>query len=566
VTGATLVRRRPQVSLLEHVASTDHKRLGLATVVTALGFFFAAGLLALLMRSELAVSGLQIVSEETYNQLFTIHGSTMFFLFASPMALGVGLYFVPLQIGASDLMWPRAALLGYWLFLGGGITLWSGFLTESGAADFAWFAFYPLSDSVHAPGTGADFWVLGVALSQAGVFLMGACLLATIIRRRAPGMTLLRMPVFTWSQVATVLMVVPAFPVVVAAMLLLYVDRNWTDVFSVPGGTVTWQHLFWFYAHPLVYVVFFPLVGAVGEVIATFSRRRFFGYSVTILSLLVFAALSTSVWGHHMMTQETVDNRFFSLTSTAIAVPAGIEYFAFIGTMWGGRIRLRAPMLFALGFMLLFLIGGLSGIFVASPPLDYHVHDSYAVVAHFHYTLFGGTVFGLFAAIYYWFPKVTGRLLGESLGRWHALLMFVGALLTFIPMFFLGYEGMPRQVADYAGFRGWDALNVVATVGAWTIFASLVLFLVNLFRSLRLGERAGPDPWEGQTLEWLTSSPPPRHNFSGLVPVRSYSPLLDLRHAGEDPHAVAAGRGLLATEAAPTAEEADPDEHGKAPS
>ena len=519
--------------MIEFVSSTDHKRIGLTTACTALAFFFLAGLLALVMRSELATPELDVVSREAYNQLFTIHGSTMLFLFASPLAVGVGLYFVPLQIGARDLVWPRLALFGYWIYLGGGLVLWSGFLTEQGAADFAWFAFYPLSDANSAPGTGADFWVLGVGLSQAGVFFQGVALLATIVRRRAPGMTLLRMPVFTWSEVATLFMVVTSFPVVVGAMALLYVDRNWADVFTREGGAVTWQHLFWFYAHPLVYVVFFPLLGAVGEVVSTFSRRRYFGYRVTVLGLLAFAVLSTSVWGHHMFVTGAVDNRFFSLTSTAIAVPAGIEYFAFAATMWGGRIRLAPPMLFALGFMLLFLIGGLTGVFVASPPLDYHVHDSYVVVAHFHYTLFGGTVFGLFAAVYYWFPKVTGRLLGEGLGRLQAGLMFVGALVTFIPMFFLGHEGMPRQVSSYAAFHGWGTLNVIATVGAFTLFAAFAVFLVNLTRSLRAGAPAGADPWDAQALEWATTSPPPRHNFDSLPPVRSYAPLLDLRHVRE---------------------------------
>jgi cytochrome c oxidase subunit I len=332
-------------------------------------------------------------------------------------------------------------------------------------------------------------------------------------------------------------MVLPAYPVILAAMVLLFVDRHAADVFGLPGGAVTWQHLFWFYAHPLVYVVFFPVLGAVGETIATFSRKRFFGYPVTQLALLVFAALSTSVWAHHMFTQQTVNNKFFSLTSTAIAVPAGIEYFGFLGTMWGGRIRLRAPMLFALGFVVLFLIGGLSGVFVGSPTLDYHVHDSYVVVAHFHYTLFGGTVFGLFTAIYYWFPKVTGRVLGEGLGRLHFVLMFGGGLLTFIPWFFLGHEGMPREIADYAPWRGWDTLNLISTIGAYLLFASFVVFLVNVRRSLRHGPPAGPDPWDGQTLEWMADSPPRRHNFDRLPPIRSAAPLLDLRLEGRDPHA-----------------------------
>jgi len=527
---------KPRATLLERFTTTEHKRLGIATTVTAVCFFFAGGLLALVMRTELAHSGLQVVSTDTYNQLFTIHGSTMFFLFASPVVMGVGMYFVPLQVGADGLVWPRAALLSYWVYLLAGLTLWSGFLTQSGAAKWAWHAFYPLSDANASPWLGGDLWLIGVGLSQAAVLVMACCILATIVRRRAPGMTVLRLPLFTWSMIATILMVIPAYPVIVAATTLLFIDRNFADVFTTGGGSVTWQHLFWFYAHPLVYVVFFPLVGAVGETIATFSRRRFFGYRVTQVSLLAFAALSTSVWGHHMMTQQDVNNRFFSFTTTAIAVPAGIEYFGFLGTMWGGRIRLRTPMLFALGFVVLFLIGGLTGIFVGSPPLDYHVHDTYFVVAHFHYTLFGGTVFGLFTAIYYWFPKVTGRLLGEKLGRWHFAFMFAGALLTFIPWFFLGHEGMPREIADYPAWRGWDTLNILSTIGAYLLFVSFILFLVNVFRSLRLGELAGPDPWEGQTLEWIADSPPPRHNFDRLPPVKSFAPLLDLRLEGKDPH------------------------------
>jgi cytochrome c oxidase subunit 1 len=348
-------------------------------------------------------------------------------------------------------------------------------------------------------------------------------------------MTPLRMPLFTWSELVTVFMVLTAFPVFLVTMLLLYVDRHFGTVFTSTGGPITYQYLFWFYGHPVVYVVFFPLVGVVGEVIATFSRRRFFGFSVTVLSLLLFSALSMAVFGHHMFTTQSAPNNYFSLTSTMLLVPAGIEYFAFIATMWGGRIQLRPPMLFALGFVLLFLIGGLTGIWVASPPLDYHAHDSYFVVAHFHYTLFGGTVFGLFAAIYYWFPKVTGRLLGETLARWHFGLMFTGALLAFIPMFFLGEEGMPRRVADYLSVHDWTTLNMLSSVGAYTIFTSIALFLVNVVRSLRGGAVAGPDPWLGQTLEWATTSPPPRHNFARLPEIRSHTPLFDLRERGRDP-------------------------------
>lgn len=527
-------------ALVEQLTSTDHKRVGITTIVTALVFFFLAGLLALVMRSELAAPGLQFLEEDTYNQVFTMHGSTMFFLFASPAVLGVALYMVPLQLGAAGIVWPRLPLAGYYMFLAGGVTMWSGFLTQNGAAHAAWHAFYPLTDHNESPWIGTDLWILGMVLSAAGVFLMAASVMATVVRRRAPGMTLMRMSLFTWSMVVTIFMILVAYPVLVVAMVLLFIDRNAVDIFSVPGGAVTWQHLWWFFAHPLVYVVFFPLVGAVGEIVATFSRRRYFGFSVTVVALLAFAALSTSVWGHHMFTQQTVDNRFYSWSTTTIAIPAGIEYFATIATMWGGRIHLRSPMLFALGFLLLFLIGGLTGVFVASPPLDYHVHDSYVVVGHFHYTLFGGTVFGLFAAIHYWFPKVTGRLLDERLAKAQALLMFAGALLTFIPFFFLGHDGMPREVADYAAFRGWGTLNVVSTVGAFTLLVAFLIFIVNVLRSRRAGVPSGSDPWEGHTLEWVADSPPRRHNFDALPPVRSFAPLLDIRHEGKDPLAVAA--------------------------
>ncbi len=527
---------RRRAGLLEVLSSTDHKRIGLLTTVTAFCFFLVGGSLALTMRAELASPGLQFLSEHTYNELFTMHGSTMFYLFAAPVVMGVGLYFVPLQIGAARLLWSRLALAGYWLFAAGGVLMYSGFLTQQGAATFGWTAYFPLSDSNATPGIGVDFWVIAVILATTGVLLQALSLGATIVRLRAPGMTMLRMPLFTWSELVTVFMVITGFPVLIVAMILLYLDRRGASIFSsTPEGSVTWQHLFWFYGHPVVYVVFFPLVGVVGEVIATFSRRRFFGFRTTILSLLLFSAISMSVWGHHMFATDQVSNRYFSLTSTVLLVPAGIEYFGFLATMAGGRIRFASPMLFAIGFVLLFLIGGLTGIMVASPPLDYHVHDTYFVVAHFHYTLFGGTVFGLFAAIHYWFPKVTGRFLDERLAKVTFALLFIGALVTFIPMFFLGSEGMTRRVADYLPLHDWGTLNLISTFGAFTIFLGVLAFLVNLMRSLRLGAPAGPDPWEGQTLEWATSSPPSRHNFSALPPIRSHTPLFDLREEGLDP-------------------------------
>lgn len=550
--SAPAVPVRPRATAWELLAGSDHKRLGTATLATAVGYFLGGGAMALVMRGELAQPGMQLVDYALYNQLFTIHGSTMLLIFAPAAVMGLALYMVPLQIGASELVWPRLAQLGYWLYAPSGLLLWSGFAVSSGAAATGWHAFYPLTSINQQPGQGMDLWIAGVFLSQLAILLWAVSLLATIVRRRAPGMTLLRIPFFTWSIVATVFMVITTYPVLEGALVALYIDRHVGSVFGLPGGAVTWQYLFWFYAHPLVYVIFFPVMGAVAEIIATFSSRRLFGHRTSVLAVLVFAALSSSVWGHHMFVQQTVDNRYFALTSTAIAVPASIEYFAFMATMWGGRVRLFAtPMLFALGFAITFLIGGLSGIFVASPPIDYDVHDTYVVVAHFHYTVFGGTVWGLMAAIYYWFPKWTGRRLGDTLGRWHAGLMLAGTLATFTPWFALGMMGMRREVADYPDLPGWAAWNSVSTAGAAVMGLSFVLFLVNVARSLRHGAPAGADPWRGQTLEWVASSPPPRHNFDRLPPVRSYAPLLDLRQRGIDPHAHDAHARLAAAEAAP---------------
>jgi len=376
-----------------------------------------------------------------------------------------------------------AMLFGVCVYFG--LALYSGFLTQNGAAKFGWTAFYPLSDAQHAPGYGVDLWIFGVLLAGAGAMLLAGCVLATALRLRAPGMTLLRMPVFTWSMVVTCLMVLTAFPALFAVMGMLFVDRHWAGVFEGSGGPIEYQHLFWFFGHPVVYVTFFPFVGAVAEVIAVFSRKRFFGYEALVFSLLVFAGLSMSVWAHHMFATGQVVNKYFSLTSTLLVIPAGIEYFDLIGTMWGGKIALRTPMLFAVGFVLLFLIGGVTGIFLASPPLDYHVTDSMFVVAHFHYTLFAGSLFGFFAGAYYWWPKVFGHLLGEGLGKLHFALMFVGANLTFFPMFIMGYEGMPRRVADYANTGDLAWLNTLSTIGSYVIALSVLTFVANVWLSAR---------------------------------------------------------------------------------
>ncbi len=522
--------RAQRPSALGLLASTDHKSMGLLTGITAVGFFFLAGLLALLMRAELASPGLQVVSFDTYNQVFSMHGSTMFYLFAAPVTMAVGLYLVPLQVGAPGVTWPRLALGAYWVYATGGLIMYAGFLTTQGANKAAWTGVDLLNNVGASPGTGQDYWIIGVTLATLGVILQAACILATIVRSRVPGMTMLRLPVFCWGELVAVLMVMASFPVLILTMVFLYLDRHGTSILTAE----TFEHLFWFYGHPVVYVVFFPFIAAVGEIVATFAGKRFFGYRAMVMSFLAFAALSVSVWGHHMFTMGITSTKYFALTTLAIIVPAGIEYFDMMGTMWGGKIRLRAPMLFAIGMLLTFLIGGLTGMFVASPPLDYHVHETYFVIGHFHYTLFGATVFGLFAAVYYWFPKVTGRCLGETLGRWHAGLMFVGAQLTFLPMFFLGHDGMVRRVADYPADAGWNVLNIVATIGAVTLFLSFAIFILNAARSLRLGLLSGNDPWGGHTLEWWTTSPPPRHNFETLPPVRSYAPLLDVREGDTD--------------------------------
>lgn len=515
------------------LASTDHKRIARSAIAIAFVFFIAGGVLALLMRSQLAADG-GVVSQNTYNQLFTMHGSTMVYLFMVPTALAVGLYFVPLQVGAAEIAGPRIALAGLWLFICGGTSMWSGFLTSGGAASASWWGFDPLSDSLHSPGSGMELWIFGVMLVTLGQILWAGCILASALRRRAPGMTLLRMPVFTWTMVATCLLTVFAFPALLVALGLLWAQRHFGGVLVGDVGAVDYQNLFWFYGHPVVYVMFFPFVGMVGEIISTFSGRRFFGYLAFVVALLMFAGLSMTVWAHHMFTMGQSTNEYFSLTSTALIVPAGIEYFDFLATLWRGRLRFTTPFLFVLAFIVQFLVGGLTGIILASPPLDYGLNMSYFVIAHFHYTIFAGSAFGLFGGIYYWFPKVTGVLLRERLGKFHFALMLLGTNLTFFPMFILGAEGMTRRIALYPASTGWQALNVVETVGAFVIALSVLVFIFNVAISLRDPLEAGDDPWEAQTLEWATTSPPPRHNFSSLPPIRSYAPLLDLREAREE--------------------------------
>jgi cytochrome c oxidase subunit 1 len=510
------------------LVSTDHKVIGLRMAVTALLFFLGGGVLALLLRSELAEPGLQVVSHQGYDELFTMHGSTMIFLVVIPVALAFCVYLVPLQIGAATISGPRWALLGSWLIALGGVVMWAGWLTREGAGSAGWYAYDPLSDTPSTPGPGMDLWICGVILATAGAIVLGWCILLTTLRRRTPGMTMLRMPVFTWTALATALLVVFSFPSLVVAMALLLLDRHGASLLH----PISYQHLFWFYGHPAVYVMFFPFVGMAAEAASVFSARRFFGYKAFVPALLAFTALSMSAWAHHMFTTGAIPVELFSLTSTALIVPAGIEYFDIIATMWRGAIRLTTSMLFVVAFLVQFLLGGLSGIFVASPTLDFQAQDSYIVVAHFHYTLMAGSIFALFAGLYLWWPKFTGRRLSEGLGRAHFWLLAIGTNLTFLPQFLLGYDGMARRLPDYPAGTGWQGLNVASTVGAFLIAAGTLAFLAAVAGSFLRDRDAAPDPWgTGCTLEWAAASPPARWNFTEpLPPVRSYAPLDDLRH------------------------------------
>jgi cytochrome c oxidase subunit I len=510
--------------------STDHKRIGLTLGVCSLFFFLLGGVFALLMRTQLAQPDMHFVSDNSYDQLFTMHGSTMIYLFVTPMAIALAMYLVPLQIGAVNLSGARLALAGLWTWLCGGLVMQQGWFASGGAGRDGWTSIAPLSNGTNTPGVGQDLWVIGVILAAAGMLAMAACVLATVARRRAPGMSLLRMPVFTWTALVSVLMVVAAFPILVLAMVLLYIDRHGGHIFSGFAGAIDYQDLFWFFGHPVVYVMFFPYLGGAAEAIAVNSHKRWFGYTAFVASIMAFAALSMAVWSHHMYVTGGVTNQYFAFTSTLLLVPAGIEYFDVVGTLIGGSIVLRTSMLFALTFFIQFLIGGLSGIFVASPVLDYQAYGTYIVVAHFHYTLFAGSIFGFFAGVYHWFPKFTGALLRESLGKLQLILMVIGTNLTFFPMFFLGNEGMPRRVSRYPTHPGWGTLNLLETIGAGIIALGVLVFLVNVVVSLRRRVAAGDDPWLGHTLEWATSSPPPPLNFEHpLPPIRSYAPLLDLR-------------------------------------
>jgi cytochrome c oxidase subunit 1 len=519
--------------LLGWLTTTDHKKIGISYMVTAFVFFMFGGVLALVVRAELYSPGSQLVSEGTYNQVFTMHGSVMMYLFIVPFAFGFANFIVPLHIGADEMAFPRLNALSYWLYLFGGLTMVTGFLTADGAASFGWTAYVPLADSIRTPSVGADLWLMAIVLTGLSSVLGAVNIVATVSAMRAPGMSMFRMPIFTWNMLVTSVLVLIAFPVLTAACLMLLADRLLqAHIFDAAAGgsPILWQHLFWFFGHPEVYIAALPFFGIITEVLAVFSWRPVFGYKGLVFATLGIASLSVGVWAHHMFATGAVEVGFFSGFSYLIAVPTGVKFFNWIGTIWKGRLTFPTPMLFAVGFLLLFLLGGLTGVILASPPVDFHLHDSYFVVAHMHYVLFGGSAFALFAGIYYWYPKFTGKRLHEGWGKLHFALMFVGFNLTFLVQHRLGLEGMPRRVADYLPSDGFTTLNRVSSVGSALLGASTLPFLWNLWRTHRRGLPAGDDPWGGHTLEWATTSPPPPHNFDHLPPIRSNRPVWDLNH------------------------------------
>ena len=536
--GPRMVSNVPKKSfgkaVVNWMTSTDHKVIGYMYLITSVMWFFIAGLMALAIRAELAVPGMQIISLEQYNQLFTMHGTIMLFLFATPLFVGFGNVIMPLQIGAPDVSFPRLNMFAYWLFLFGGLLVVAGFFTPGGAASFGWFAYAPLSNAVNSPEVGADLWLLGLTLGGLGTILGSVNFITTIFTMRAPGMTMFRMPIFTWTILITSLLVLIAFPVLAAALAVAFIDRQYGAVIFAPenGGAILWQHLFWFFGHPEVYIIALPFFGIASEIIPTFARKPLFGYKGLIFATMAIGALSVAVWAHHMYVTGSVYLPFFAATTMLIAVPTGVKFFAWIGTMWRGSISFDTPMLWTMGFLFTFLFGGLTGVILSAPPLDFAVSDSYFVVAHFHYTVFGTVVFMMFAGFYFWWPKMTGKMLDEKLGKIHFWLLFIGFQVTFLVQHWLGVQGMPRRYGDYLPIDGFQTLNIISTTGAAILGFSTLFFIWNVFKTWKTAPKVTvDDPWGWSgSLEWATSCPPPRHNFTSMPRIRSERPAFDLHH------------------------------------
>jgi cytochrome c oxidase subunit 1 len=524
------------------LATVDHKKIGIIYIISAFVFFIIGGIEAMLMRVQLGTPNNTFLSADLYNQLFTMHATTMVFLVVMPMNVGIGNYVVPLMIGARDMAFPRLNAFSVWLFLGGGFLLYLSFLT-GGATNVGWFAYAPLTQTQFSPGQGVDYWILGLGLTGVASIAGALNFIVTVLNMRAPGMTINRMPLFVWMNLVVSFILIFAFPTFTVASIQLLFDRQFGAAFFNPalgGDAVLWQHLFWFFGHPEVYILILPVMGMISEVLPVYSRKPIFGYSFVAFSGVGIGFLGFIVWAHHMFGtgMGPLANGFFAAASMVIAIPTGVKIFNWIATMWGGDVRLTTSMLYAIGFISMFIIGGISGITLASPPIDLQQTDSYYVVAHFHYVLFGGSILGLFAGAFYWFPKMTGRLLNEKLGKVQFWLMLISMNVTFFPMHFLGTEGMPRRIYTYESGMGWEMWNFIETIGTFFLAFSVLLFIYNVLVSLRSGEVASNDPWDAATLEWVVPSPPPSYNFLHIPQVTSRRPLWDAKypHTSADDH------------------------------